>query len=215
MTNVFLFRGISLPILPQISHENEKGHPSRNVKKHTTVLNKHNRTIFEFKCWLDCQLASFEALLSYEKKKSSTIQRHLGARSIFCVWSYKNDISQNCASSYVPPYHTGKKYFVVTERCIFGTEKKRPQRTSQLNDFFQALEQLLKRRLRRSFATSSRNKLPIRRQHHPSRFLSKSEGSGTENKQVRTARSVHKTPQNKIARSQGTTLATSSISFKI
>ena len=53
-------RGISLP---------KRGTFGRNAKKHdnTTVLNKQKRTICVSKCWLNCQLASCEALRSLEK----------------------------------------------------------------------------------------------------------------------------------------------------
>ena len=56
--------------VPHISQTNERGTFGRNAKKHenTTVLNEQNRTLCVFKCWLKCQLASFEALLSLEKK---------------------------------------------------------------------------------------------------------------------------------------------------
>ena len=55
----------------------------KKKKKHenTTVLKKQKRTICVFKCWLNCQLAPFEALRSLEQP--STIQRHRGARSLF------------------------------------------------------------------------------------------------------------------------------------
>ena len=48
-----------------------EGHSAEMQKKHanTTVLQKQKRTICVFKCWLNCQLASFEALLSLVGQK--------------------------------------------------------------------------------------------------------------------------------------------------
>ena len=67
---IFLLRGISLPILPHISQKNERGIRQKCTKhrKFRTVLNRQKRTICVFKCWLNCQLASFEALRSLEQK---------------------------------------------------------------------------------------------------------------------------------------------------
>ena len=104
------------------------------------MLNEQKRTICVFKCWLNCQLASVEAL-PVTQKEPSTIQRRRGARSLFCVQSCKNDIRRNWVPSmlsritsdkHVPIKNLG---WVVTELCIFGGSKKRPRRTS-LNTAF-------------------------------------------------------------------------------
>ena len=81
----------------------------KNKKIQECSTNK-KRTICAFECWLNCQLASCDALPSLENKPS-TIQRHRGARSLilrlvvqkryssklgnFCVFSYH--IGQTCA----------------------------------------------------------------------------------------------------------------------
>ena len=66
--------------------------------------------------------------------KPSTTQRHRGARSLFCVLSYKNDIRHNCEISNFS-YHLGgtcpvKEFSWSRNGAFFGT-KKRPRRTSQ------------------------------------------------------------------------------------
>ena len=64
-------------IRPECKKENE------NI----TVLNKQKRIVCVFKCWLDSQLASLEALLSLE----STIDDPTPSwRSLFCVLSFFN-----------------------------------------------------------------------------------------------------------------------------
>ena len=52
------------------------------------MSNQQKRTICVFKCWLRCPLASYEALLSFEKT--------IVERSQNCVLSHKNDTRQNC-----------------------------------------------------------------------------------------------------------------------
>ena len=66
--------------------QNEK---KKKTRKCNIVEETKKRTICVFKFWLNCQLASFEALLSPDKKNPSTIQRHREARSLVCVLSYK------------------------------------------------------------------------------------------------------------------------------
>ena len=88
----------------------------RNEKKNTTIqncrINKKNARYAYFKCWLNRQVASFEALLSLEK----TIDDPTPS------WS---------AVPFFASCRTQTIFFVVTERCTFlGTEKKRPRRTS-------------------------------------------------------------------------------------
>ena len=41
----------------------------KTIRKYNGVFFEQKRTICSFKCWLNCHLASFEALLSLEKKK--------------------------------------------------------------------------------------------------------------------------------------------------
>ena len=96
--------------------------------ENTAVLKKPKRTVCASKCWLSCQLASFEALLSLEKKPS-TVQRHRGPRSLFCVLSHKNEIRQNCVISYVLSFHIGrtcpvKEFSWSRSGAIFGIAKK-------------------------------------------------------------------------------------------
>ena len=93
------------------------------------------------KCWRNCQLASFEALLSVEKKPS-TIQRHRGARSLFASCRKKRYPS-NLSNFHVFTYHIGQtclvkeivwsRNCVVSERCIFlGPNTVRPKNISEL-----------------------------------------------------------------------------------
>ena len=96
----------------------------QKTHENSSVLNKQKRTICVFKGWLNCQIG-IALKLCCHMKKSSTIQRHRGARS------YKNGIRQNFVISYVFSYHIGgtclvKEIFVVTERCVFffGVDQK-------------------------------------------------------------------------------------------
>ena len=92
---IFFSRGISLPILPHISKKRKGIRPKcKNKKKreNTKVLNKRKRTICVFKCWLNCQLASFEALLALEKTIEDPTPSWCAVP--FCVLSHKNDIRQ-------------------------------------------------------------------------------------------------------------------------
>ena len=70
---------------------------------------------------------SFEALLSL--KKTSTIQPHRGVRSLFCVSSHKKRYPSKfrnflCFLVSHRRNMSGKRIFVVTERCIFLGQKK-------------------------------------------------------------------------------------------
>ena len=67
MTNHPFFPSISLPTLPHISSKTKTRVHSTEVQKHdNTTVNQQKRTICVLKCWLNCQVASFEALLSHE-----------------------------------------------------------------------------------------------------------------------------------------------------
>ena len=61
-------RCIPLPTQPHISQENERDF-GQNAKKHenTNALNKQKRAISVCKCWLNCELVSFEAMVSLDK----------------------------------------------------------------------------------------------------------------------------------------------------
>ena len=65
----------------------------QNKHENTTVLYKQKRTICVINCWLNCQLASFEALRSLEKshrRSNANVERG----PFFCVLSHKDDIRQ-------------------------------------------------------------------------------------------------------------------------
>ena len=141
VTKICLLPGISLPILPQISSKKKReGHSSEMQKKeheHTTVLNKQKRTICVFKCWLTCQLASFEALRSLEK----TIDDPTPSWSavLFCVLSHRNDIRQKkrnflCVSCHIGGTCPVKEFSGSRNGAFFWDQKKRPRRTSPVID---------------------------------------------------------------------------------
>ena len=127
-------------------HDCHKKHMNANARRirptcrkkteHTTLLNKQKTcTVCVFKCWLNCQLASFEALLSCRLKKSqrpnAIVERSpffvscrtqkqypSKLRNLLCLLvSHRTNLS-------------GKRILVVTERCIFFGTGKGPQRTS-------------------------------------------------------------------------------------
>ena len=90
-------------------------------KKHenTTVLKKQKCTICVYKCWLNCQLASFEALRSLAKKHRRT--NAIVERGQFFASCRTKTISVK-----------SKRISVVTDWCFFwGQKKKGPRRTSQ------------------------------------------------------------------------------------
>ena len=125
----FLLRCISLPILPQISQNNERNIRPKCKKKtkHTAVLNKQKRTIGEFKCWLNCQLASFEALRSLEKNHRQS--NAIAERGPFFASCRTKTISVKLRiflGFFVSHRRnmSGKRVFVVTERCFVGDKKK-------------------------------------------------------------------------------------------
>ena len=104
--------------------------------ENTTVLNKQKTHYLRIpsKCWLNCHLASFKALLSFQKK-TSTIQRHRAARSLFGVFSYKN-VKLGNFQCYL--------FRITKEKCLvkncswswngaFLGTKKKPRRTSLAN----------------------------------------------------------------------------------
>ena len=170
MTKIFSFTVHVVASPATIFTKKTGGAFGRNAKKHenTTVLNKQKRTLCVFKCWLNCQMASCEALLSLEKKKTSPIQRHHAARSLFASCRTKPDVRQNYVISSVffvshRKNMIGKRNVVVTERCIFLGQKKRPRRTSPLSrvhcgrpgECFKSLPSLLGALLQQSFLCSS------------------------------------------------------------
>ena len=115
-----LLRSISWPILPQFAQKTG-GHSGEMQNKHenTTVMKKEKRTICVFKCWLNCQLAIFETLLSLEKPIDDPTPSW-SAVPLSRLVDKKNDIRQNCVISNVVSYNIG----VVTERCIFRDRKE-------------------------------------------------------------------------------------------
>ena len=133
MTKNFLFRRISLTNLPHISQKKKKKNersirPKCKKKKkqeNTTVLSKQQqRTIRAFKCWLHCQLTSFETLLSLAKKHFRSMPCSLPN----CK-TYKNDIREHLGNFHVFSHHIGPTMFgtkmlVVTDQCIFLDQKK-------------------------------------------------------------------------------------------
>ena len=69
-------------------------------EKYNSFESTKKRTVCPFKCWLTCQLASSEALLSKKKKKNiDDPTPSWCAVPFFCVLSHKNDIRQNCVIS--------------------------------------------------------------------------------------------------------------------
>ena len=106
-------------------------------KKHenTTVLNKTKKsTICEFKCWLSCQLAPFEALLSLKKKhqRSNAIAERGACLRLVVQKRYPS----KWRNFYVIPHHIGqscpdKEFRWSRNGAFFGTTK-RPRRTSLL-----------------------------------------------------------------------------------
>ena len=110
--------------------DKREGAIGRDAKKHenTTVLNRQKRTLCVFKCWLNCQPASFEALLSIEKnhrRANAIVERG----PFFCVLSHKNDIRQHCVISQVFSYHVGgtcpvKDFSWSWNGALLETEKK-------------------------------------------------------------------------------------------
>ena len=109
--------------------QKREGHSDEMQKKNenTTVSNKQKKTHY-LRIQLLAELSSGILLkLCCHLKKNSTIQRHRGARSIFCVLSHKNNVRQNCVFSRVFSYHIGGtcpvKEFSWSEGCIFGPKK--------------------------------------------------------------------------------------------
>ena len=72
----------------------------------TTSSQNRKRSICVFKCWLICQLASFEALQSLENKPSTT-QSHRGARSLFLRLVVPTRYPSNWGNFHVFLYHIG------------------------------------------------------------------------------------------------------------
>ena len=64
----FSFTGHFIANPARTATKKREGHSAEMQKhEHTTVLNRQKRAICVFKCWLNCQVASFEGLLSLEK----------------------------------------------------------------------------------------------------------------------------------------------------
>ena len=93
----------------------------------TSNYNSVEYTYCAFKCCLNCQVASFEALRSLEenhRRSNATVERG----SFFASCRTKTRSVKTCIIFNVFLYHPVKD-FVDTERCIFGTQQK-PRRTS-------------------------------------------------------------------------------------
>ena len=107
------------------STKKREGHSAEMQKN--TMLKKQRRTLCVFHMLAKLSMASFEALLSPEKKPSK-IQRHPGVRSFFCVMSHKNDVRQNCVISFAFSYHIGgtcpvQDFSWSRNVAFFGTKK--------------------------------------------------------------------------------------------
>ena len=134
----FRLRGISLPILPQISQKT-RGAFDRNAKKHETTYSVEHTKTHDLKCWLNGQVASFEAQPSLEKTiddptpswsavsflrpcRTKTISRQIAQFPMYFFVSHRRNLSR-------------KRNFVVMDRRIFGTEN-RSRRTTLGGDHF-------------------------------------------------------------------------------
>ena len=122
----FLLPGISLPTVPQVSQKKREGHSAECKKKNenTKVLKKHKRIICVFKCWLNYQLASLEAVLSLGKINAPCHFQCLSA-------NIENDFRQHRLISYVSRITSCRVKELSWRRNgpFFRTEKK-PRRTS-------------------------------------------------------------------------------------
>ena len=87
-------------------------------KKNTTVLKKQKRAICIFKCWLNCQWASVDALLSLEKTVDDPTPPWSAV--LFFASCRTKAISVKFAVMFFVSHRrnmSGKIIFVVTERC--------------------------------------------------------------------------------------------------
>ena len=105
--------------------ERTAGYHSAAVVPDTCLNCTKKLTICVFGCWLTCHVASFEALLSLRKNKS-TIHVVFTASLQALKKRYPSKVRDDF---YVFPCHIGqprpvKSFFVVTEQCIFGGQNK-------------------------------------------------------------------------------------------
>ena len=99
----------------------------QNKQENTTVLNKRRRTICEFKCLLNCQLASFEALLSLEM----TIEDPTPSWSAVPFFASCRTKTISVKIGYFPMFFVSnrktcpvKEFSWSRTGAFFGTEKK-------------------------------------------------------------------------------------------
>ena len=156
------------------TQKNERGiRPKFKKTRKSTVLNKQKRTICVFKCWLNCQLASFEALLSLAKPINDPTQswsvvpffascrtkRYPSKLGIYFVFSYH--IGQTCPV---------KEFWWSRNGAFFENKKKRPRRTSHGQCRHTPLGSVLTRRC-------SEGPAPIMRRQIRGPITSEEEGS--------------------------------------
>ena len=101
VTNIFLLRSMSLPILPHVTKSERDIRPERKkTRKYISV--EQTKTHYYLRVPMLAEVSNWHPLkLCCHLNKPSTIQRHREARS------YNNDIRQHCVISYVFSYHIG------------------------------------------------------------------------------------------------------------
>ena len=140
MTN-FSFTGQFVVNLCHKFHKKTKGGIRPKCKKYenTTVFNKQKRTSCVFKCWLNCQLACFEALLSLEKKNIDDPTPPWSAVLFLRLVTHKRYTSKLRDVLCFFQYHFGGtcpvKEFSWSRNGAFWDTEKRPRRVSPLAPF--------------------------------------------------------------------------------
>ena len=131
VTKIFFYGAFRCQSLPPNS-QNTRGAFGRNARsrKYNSVcsINKR-RTICVFKCWLNCQLASFEVLRSLEQT-SNAATPSWSAVLFFCVLSHKTISGKfrdfQCFSCQIGRTCPVKDFLVSRNGAFFGP-KKRPR----------------------------------------------------------------------------------------
>ena len=122
---------ISLPSLPHISKKKKREgiRPKcKTTRTYNCVEKTAEKTTCVVKCWLNCQFASFEALLSLEKKTIDDPTPSWTAVTVLRLAATKR-YPANCVVSHVLSHHIGKKH-VPKKKCWWSRNKKTPWRTS-------------------------------------------------------------------------------------
>ena len=96
--------------------------------ENTTLLIEQKKHCLVFQCWLNCQVASFEALLSLEKTISEPTLSW--SRVLFLSFVVQLTISVKIGQCLclLVSHRTNmlrKKFLVVTERCISGDQLRK------------------------------------------------------------------------------------------